>query len=62
MPRKRTHSGTGAASVISPNPASRSRHTSSPAKRTIRSGMITHGVNGSAREAVKKVRTYSVRG
>ena len=62
LPRKGTHSGTGAASVISPRPASRSRHTSSPAQSSVSMGMITQTVMGSVSGAVRKVRTYSVRG
>jgi hypothetical protein len=62
LPRRATHSGTVVASVISSSPASRSRQISSPAKKTVRSGMISQRLSAADTGAVSSPRTSAVLG
>ena len=62
LPRKGDQSDPGIAPVISPSPASRSRHASSPAKNTMMSGMINQRLSSSDKDPVNSPMTRMVAG
>ena len=62
LPRNGAHSDPGIASVISPSPASRSRQTSSPAKKTMSSGTITQRLSSARQRGCQFVEDARGRG